>query len=67
MLIGVVVLSFDASQMPSPPRVMEGRNKKKAGSVEMLRSNWNAVGKPSRGNMCSLAELCLRGCHEKQS
>lgn len=26
MLIGVVVLSFEAGQMPSPPCVMEGRN-----------------------------------------
>lgn len=26
MLIGVVALSFDAGQMPSPPCVMEGRN-----------------------------------------
>lgn len=54
MLIGVVVLSFHAGDVPSPLSVMEGRNEEKAKFWwKMLRSNCKAEGKPRRGNMCS--------------
>src|SRR5690242_13026324 len=61
MLIGVVMLSFDAGDVPSPLCVMEGRNEERA---SFLWKCSDQIERPreshGRGNMCSLQRRSTR-------